>query len=196
MHDADVTRDESRMKARRVVVQVRHCPAMSTRDPKPELDPRFGDPDASPTPWAEARDLLDGAMAYWISTVRRDGRPHVTTIAGVWIDDAFHFTTGQGEQKAVNLRTNTNVVITAGSSAFEGLDVVIEGEAVRVRDVGRLRRIAHAYQAKYPDVFNFVERDGAMHIPEVEDEVLVFEVRATRGFGFGKSPFSQTRWRF
>ena len=164
--------------------------------PPGEVDPRFSDEGAKPTPWPEGITRLDDAKTYWLSTVRRDGRPHVTTIAGVVIDETVHFTTGKAEQKAVNLRTNPNVVVTAGTSVFEGLDVVVEGVAERVRDAARLEVVAAAYQAKYPDFFRFFVRDGAMHIPESDDEVLVFAVRATKAFGFGKSPFSQTRWRF
>ena len=67
---------------------------------KGELDPRFSSPDATATPWTTARDVLAAAPTYWLSTVRSDGGPHVTTIAGVWIDEALHFTTGPSEQKA------------------------------------------------------------------------------------------------
>ena len=47
-----------------------------------------------------------GAELYWITTVRADGRPHVTPLIGVWFDGAMHFTTGLEEQKARNLAAN------------------------------------------------------------------------------------------
>jgi hypothetical protein len=65
---------------------------------EPEIDPRFSDPAASPTPWETARQELEDAKTYWVGTVRRDGRPHVTTTAGVWLDDAIHFTTASFSQ--------------------------------------------------------------------------------------------------
>ena len=166
-------------------------------EPTAELDPRFSDPNATPTPWVEAREQLEGAKAYWLSTVRPDGRPHVTTIAAVWVDGALHFTTGQTERKAKNLAHNANCVVTTGTSAFEGLDVVIEGDAVRVTDEARLQRLADAYVEKYDQLFVFDVRDGALWIEGSDDPGLAFEVRPTKGFGFGKGvSFSQTRWRF
>lgn len=170
---------------------------MTDREPTAELDPRFGDPGATPTPWAVARAQLESAKAYWLSTVRVDGRPHVTTIAAVWVDGAVHFTTGPTEQKARNLETNQHCVVTTGSDRFEGLDVVVEGEAVRVRDEDTFRRLAAAYIAKYGDMFVYEVRDGEFRMRDTDHEVLAFEVRATKAFGFGKGePFSQTRYRF
>ena len=72
-------------------------------NPETALDTRFSDPDAQPTPWETAVTQLRDAMSYQLTTVRTDGRPHQTTVAGVWLDEAFHFTTGRGEQKARNL---------------------------------------------------------------------------------------------
>ena len=76
---------------------------MARNEPTTDLDPRFSSDGATATPWQEARDQLDRAKAYWLSTVRPDGRPHVTTIAAVWLDDALYFTTGVDERKAKNL---------------------------------------------------------------------------------------------
>ena len=45
----------------------------------------------------------------------------------VWLDDAVHFTTGPGEQKAVNLASNPHVVMTTGCNRWDqGLDVMVE----------------------------------------------------------------------
>ena len=38
------------------------------------LDSRFSGPDASVTPWSEARAELETAKTYWVATVRRDGQ--------------------------------------------------------------------------------------------------------------------------
>ena len=40
----------------------------------------FSEPDATPTPWAEGLEVLRAADTYWLSTVRPDGRPHVTPL--------------------------------------------------------------------------------------------------------------------
>jgi hypothetical protein len=170
---------------------------MPQTDPPAELDPRFSDPNATPTPWAEAREQLEQARANWLSTVRPDGRPHVTTVAAVWVDGTVHFTTGQSERKAKNLAHNTKCVITTGTNSFEGLDVVVEGEAVLVTDEAKLQRLAEAYVAKYGQLFVFRVRDGALWIEGSEDPGLAYGIRPTKAFGFGKGePFSQTRWRF
>jgi general stress protein 26 len=170
---------------------------MTPDDPPAELDTRFSDPKATPTPWAAARDELERAKAYWLSTVRPDGRPHVTTVAAVWVDGAVHFTTGRSERKAKNLAHNKRCVITTGTNTFEGLDVVVEGEAVLVTDEAKLQRLADAYVAKYDQLFVFHVREGALWIEGSEDPGLAYEIRPTKAFGFGKGePFSQTRWRF
>jgi nitroimidazol reductase NimA-like FMN-containing flavoprotein (pyridoxamine 5'-phosphate oxidase superfamily) len=82
--------------------------------PTTELDRRFSDPDATATDWGTTTDILEAAQLSWITTVRADGRPHVTPLVAVWLDEAAHFTTGPGEQKAVNLARNPSVVLTTG----------------------------------------------------------------------------------
>ena len=169
---------------------------MAEKQPTAELDERFGDPGATPTPWPQARALLERAKVYWLSTVRPEGRPHVTPIAAIWLDGALYFTTGKTERKAKNLEGNTHVVATTGSNVLEGLDVVVEGEAILVTDEAILQRLADAYIAKYDDLFVFHVRENALWIEGSDDPGLAFELRATKAFGFGKSPYSQTRWRF
>ena len=49
------------------------------------------------------RKALAAAEFYWLTTVRADGRPHITPLVGAWVDDSFVFCTGSDEQKARNL---------------------------------------------------------------------------------------------
>jgi nitroimidazol reductase NimA-like FMN-containing flavoprotein (pyridoxamine 5'-phosphate oxidase superfamily) len=167
-------------------------------DPTAELDARFSTEGAKPTPWAEAQAQLEGAALFWISTVRPDGRPHVTPLIAVWLDGALNFCTGPDEQKAKNLAKNPHCVLTTGCNVEQGLDVVVEGEAVRVSDEARLREIADAYLNKYGEVWRFGVRDGAfVHGPDESSVALVFEVIPAKALGFGKGDeFTQTRWRF
>jgi Pyridoxamine 5'-phosphate oxidase len=65
---------------------------MTMGEPVAELDERFSDPGAKTTPWAKAREVLETAQLSWVTTVRADGRPHVTPLVAVWLDDAVHFT--------------------------------------------------------------------------------------------------------
>ena len=165
-------------------------------EPVPELDQRFSSEDASPTPWPEARDRLRDAEVFWVSTVRPDGRPHVTPLIAVWLDDALYFCTGPTERKARNLEENCHVILTTGCNLIgEGLDVVVEGEAVRLTDDAQLMRIADAYASKYGSDWHFDVRDG-LFVHEA-GTALVFEVAPRKAFGFRKGDeFSQTRWRF
>src|SRR6476659_394282 len=114
--------------------------------PMTELDTRFSDQDAVAADWDQTRRTLEEAELFWITTVRADGRPHVTPLVAVWLDDAIYFATGFGEQKAVNLRTNQNVILMTGSNEWQrGLDIVVEGEAVQVKDETVLERLAEAW---------------------------------------------------
>jgi hypothetical protein len=169
---------------------------MGTNGPETTLDGRFSSPDAIPTPWADGRQRIEAAELFWLSTVRPDGRPHVTPLISVWVDGAAYFCTGGDERKAKNLAENASCILTTGSNELgEGLDVVIEGEALRIDDDAKLARIAAAYEAKYGSEWHFDVRDGAFHHGD-GGEALVFEVAPVTAFGFGKGTYSQTRWRF
>ena len=171
---------------------------MAVKEPITELEPQFSSPDAAAIPWAEAARYLEEAEIFWLSTVRPEGRPHVTPLVAVWLDGALYFCTGAGERKAKNLVHNTHCILTTGSNALNeaGLDLVVEGDAVRVSDAARLQRVADAYESKYGSDWRFAVRDGAVEGND-GNIALVFEVAPTTAFGFGKgASFSQTRWRF
>jgi len=170
---------------------------MTTRQPvATELDPRFSASDASATPWDDGQRALTDAGIYWITTVRHDLRPHVTPLIGLWIDDAFYFCTGPGEQKAKNIVDNSNCVVLTGTNTYgEGLDVVVEGNAERVVEQARLDDLAGAFVAKYGDEWRFEVRDSAFH--HAGGEAWVYEVVPHKVLGFEKGNQSgQTRWRF
>jgi hypothetical protein len=69
-----------------------------------QMDDRFSDPAAGAPLWESVEELLDQAELYWLTTVRSDGRPHVTPLVGIWSDGHFWFCTGVGEQKHLNLQ--------------------------------------------------------------------------------------------
>jgi hypothetical protein len=160
----------------------------------------FSHPSATPTPWAAGLAQLHTADTFWLSTVRPDGRPHVTPLIAVWYADALWFATGPGERKARNLAENPSCVLTTGCNALaEGaLDVMLEGEAEQVTDDAELEPVATAFAVKYPTgPWDFVVRDGAFSDRDAGGRVLVFRVRPSRGLGFRKGDrYSQTTWRF
>jgi general stress protein 26 len=166
-----------------------------------ELDERFSDDDAVAVPWEEARGVLETAELSWITTVRADGRPHVTPLVAVWLDDALHFCTGSGEQKARNLTAHPQVVLTTGCNQWDrGLDVMVEGDAVRVTDRPTLERLARGWAEKWDGRWTFGVADSAFTSPEGvgNDDgtsAWVFAVRPTKVLAFGKGTFSHTRYR-
>jgi nitroimidazol reductase NimA-like FMN-containing flavoprotein (pyridoxamine 5'-phosphate oxidase superfamily) len=163
--------------------------------PSTSLDARFSDPNATPTSWDDAVHVLETAELSWITTVRADGRPHVTPLPAIWLDGALHFCTGPAEQKAVNLRTNPHVALTTGRNDWDrGLDVVVEGDAVRVTDDAMLKRLADAWRKKWDGRWQFEVRDGAFR--HEFGEAVVYAVAPTKVLAFGKGTFSLTRHRF
>jgi PPOX class probable F420-dependent enzyme len=157
------------------------------------LDARFSEA-SEPTPWPEVEAALEVAPAYLFTTVRADGRPHVTPLVGLWADDGFVFCTGPEEQKARNLDRNSHVVVTIGSAAWDdGLDVVVEGTAVRVTGGAELRRLADAYRAKYDGAWDF-DHDDEVFDPHGQ-RALVYRVEVDKVIAFAKSPHGQTRFR-
>ena len=172
---------------------------LTKTNPTPELDPKFSSPGATARPWSEARSVLDEAEIYWLSTVRPDGRPHVTPVAAVWIDEALVYGTGPTERKAHNLAANPKTILTTGTNELdEGFDIVVEGESARLTDPAMLRPVSKAFHEKYSGMFEYdVHDDGSVSNRE-GGEVLLFRVAPVKAFGFGrgKDSFSQTRWRF
>ena len=164
-------------------------------DPTAEIDRRFSDPEAGPTPWPDATRALQIAELYWLTTVRGDGRPHVTPLIGVYQDAAMHFCTGLREQKARNLERRQQVALTTGNNAWaQGLDVVVEGTATRVTARDALQRLADAYVAKYGSDWRFEVGDGVFGAGD--DSVAVFRIEPAKVLAFAKEPHAQTTYRF
>ena len=171
---------------------------MGEREPVAELSPGFSSDGAVATEWSQARSDLEAAELYWVSTVRPDGRPHATPLLGVWLDGALYFCTGAGERKAENLEENPHCILVTGTNKLDGLDLVVEGEAVPVSDPAELGSVAAAYESKYgahltaPEGTWFGLGDTIR-----KGDALVYRVAPSTAWGFGKGTvFSQTRWTF
>jgi general stress protein 26 len=168
-------------------------------EPITTLDPRNSGPGSVVTSWEETRRVLETADLFWISTVRADGRPHVTPLVAVWHDGAIHFTTKETAQKAVNLRANPHVILTTGYNQILGLTVVVEGDAVRITDQDTLERLAAVWATKWDGSWPYQVRNGYFCLYDEEtqrvvvDTNLVFSVKPTKVFTFVKG---QTRHQF
>ena len=164
-------------------------------DPTAEFDSRFSDPAAGPTPWSDVAHVLEHAELYWLTTVRADGRPHVTPLIAVAEGETVHFCTGLREQKARNLEHRTEVALTTGTNTWaQGLDVVVEGTAVRITDHDALQGLADAYEAKYGSAWHFDVGDGGFGTGG--DTAAVFRIEPAKVLAFAKQPHGQTRYRF
>lgn len=166
-----------------------------TTEPTTTLDQRYGESDAIPMAWQGAEGALTSAELYWLTTVRSDGRPHCTPLLAVWHEGALHICTGPDEQKARNIYNNPQVLVITGRNELHGgTDIVLEGTAVRVIDDDQLRDLASAWEDKYGPEWHFDVGDGSFI--RGGNPALVFRVEPTTAYGFGKAPYSQTRWRF
>jgi len=168
---------------------------MITTEPTGTLASAFSSPGATARPWAEVEETIARAEMFWLSTVRRDGRPHVAPLPAIWFEDALHFCTGGEEQKARNLDADARCVLTTGTNAMNaGLDVVVEGAAAAVTDDATLRALAALWKSKLD--WDFRATDGGFD-GGAGNLVRVFRVRPEKVLAFGKGePFSQTRYRF
>ncbi|MFD8775084.1 MULTISPECIES: pyridoxamine 5'-phosphate oxidase family protein [unclassified Streptomyces] len=164
------------------------------------LNPRPGATDVSATEWAEAQRQLEAAEIFWVSTVRPDGRLHVTPVIAAWHDGVLYFSTGAGEQKARNLAHDGHCALTTGrNSLTEGLDVVVEGKATPVADPAVLEEVITAYEAKYGA--HITSPEGTFHgIGDAfrKGDAMVFALSPATAYGFGRDDgvYSHTRWTF
>ncbi|MFJ4767798.1 pyridoxamine 5'-phosphate oxidase family protein [Streptomyces uncialis] len=160
-----------------------------------ELDPRYTSPGAQPAQWTETRTTLAEAELYWISTVRPSPRPHITPVVGAWHDGALWFCSQPHERKVRNLVSNPRCSLLTGTNRMDsGVDIVLEGLAVRVTDGRRLEEAAEVFRHKYGPRWDYV----------VEKDMLsgsvgrswAFSVAPRTVFAFTKGLVAQTRWSF
>jgi nitroimidazol reductase NimA-like FMN-containing flavoprotein (pyridoxamine 5'-phosphate oxidase superfamily) len=133
-------------------------------------------------PWTWVAKKMKVCRTFWLATIYAgQGRPHVMPVWGVWVDDAFCFSTGRASRKGQNLAANSACTIT-NDDVEEA--VIVEGLATEVKDSSALERIAMAYKKKYKmDPRSMAEP--------------IFRVDPVRTFGFIEKTFprSATRWK-
>jgi general stress protein 26 len=166
--------------------------------PVTTFDQEYSDPAATATSWEDTCKALETAELFWVSTVRADGRPHVTPVVATWWDGAVWFSTGANEQKFANLSANPHVVMTTGCNRWDGgLDVVVEGEAIRVTNDEVLARVAEEFTTKWDGRWQYTASGGCFRGSDGTGEAMVFSVRPAKVFAHAKGdPFGATRHRF
>ncbi|MFI7539975.1 hypothetical protein [Actinoplanes sp. NPDC049599] len=93
------------------------------------------------------------------------GRPHVTPLPAIWDAGRLH----------------------------GGLDVVVEGVAVRVTEQARLGELAALWKSKLD--WDFGVGDDAFRDADGRTG-LVYAIRPDKVLSFGKGPYTQNRYRF
>jgi pyridoxamine 5'-phosphate oxidase-like protein len=157
---------------------------------RPQTEPGYGIPESlnGTLDWGWARDRLVEAAVYWVASVRPNGRPHVTPIWGVWVDDAFWMEGGARTRRFRNLAENPAVVV----SVERADDVVImEGDAERMFDLdaGLTERLVAGY-SKYKSTHGY-EADPANWAGGG-----IWRVMPNKVFGWSSYPRDATRWTF
>ena len=130
--------------------------------------------------WDHVEERMAVARNYWVSTVRPDGRPHLSLVWGLWVDGAFYFGSGPQTRKVRNLSENPHVALHP-----EGDDVVIlEGVAERINnpDPVLAEKVFAASTAKYGTGSRDIEGSYA--------------VRPRVVFAWTDFPSTATRWVF
>ena len=107
----------------------------------------------NPARWRAMEARLGRESEIWMATVRYDGRPHLTPLWFIWLDEKIYICTGSRTQKFANMRANQNVAL----SLKDPLNViVIEGEAhVAARDM--IDKLADYFFNKYEWDFRYDE---------------------------------------
>ena len=100
---------------------------------------------------------------------------------GVWLDDAFFFSTARKSRKGQNLAANPACTVTNDDGEEA---VIVEGDAAVLSDATELQRVAAAYKKKYK------MDPRSMGEP-------IFRVRPVKVFGLVEKTFpkSATRWK-
>jgi hypothetical protein len=153
---------------------------------------------AAPLPWSRALKQLDAgaAASYWLATTRPDGRPHVAAVGALWVDGKIYFVTGSRTRKGRNLAANPDCVI---SVSLTGIDLVVEGSAVRITDRPTLLRLADRYAAQgWPASVSGDALTAEYSAPSAGPPPWnLYVVRPTTAFGVASAePSGAMRWQF
>jgi hypothetical protein len=153
---------------------------------------------AKPLPWSRVLKQLGSNPqgTFWLATTRPDGRPHVAGIGALWVDGKIYFVSGARTRKSRNLAANPKC---AFSVSLTGIDVVLEGTAIRVADRPTLLRLAKRYAAQgWPARVSGEAFTAEYSAPSAGPPPWnLYVVKPSTAFGVSSSdPPGATRWRF
>jgi hypothetical protein len=153
---------------------------------------------AAPIPWSRALKQLEAGTGgtYWLATTNPDGRPHVAAVGALWVDGKIYFTSSTRTRKGRNLAANPDCVL---SVSLTGIDLVVEGSAVRIADRPTLLRLAKRYAAQgWPASVSGGAFTAEYSAPSAGPPPWnLYVVRPTTAFGVATAePSGATRWQF
>jgi pyridoxamine 5'-phosphate oxidase-like protein len=153
---------------------------------------------AKPIPWARALKQLESSTSgtFWLATTHPDGRPHVAAVGALWIDGKIYFVTGFGTRKGRNLAANPKCAV---SVSLTGIDLVLEGTAIRVTDRPTLLRLAKRYADQgWPASVSGEALTAEYSAPSAGPPPWnLYVVKPSLAFGVASAdPPGATRWRF
>ncbi|MFL6140311.1 MAG: pyridoxamine 5'-phosphate oxidase family protein [Labedaea sp.] len=151
-------------------------------------------------PWSRPSEQFAGAtgpdLAYFLSTCGHDGRPHSTGIGALWDDGDLYFVSGPGTRKSRNLAANPACAV---SVRLRGIDLVLEGEAVRVTEPATLERLAARYRdGGWPAEVSGAAFTAPFNAPSAGPPPWqLYRLVQRTAFGVAtEEPHGATRWRF
>lgn len=158
----------------------------------------YGNPEI---PWSRARDILATSSAtpdvtYFLGTVGPHGRPHAAGLGALWLDGDLYFTSGPAARKTRHLEANPACTLSA---RLQGIDVVLEGDAVRVTNPETLEAVARGYrEAGWPAQVAGDALTAPYSAPSAGPAPwYVYRLAFHTVYGVATAePYGATRWRF
>jgi general stress protein 26 len=131
--------------------------------------------------WEWVTQRLEDSHNYWICTTRPDGRPHAVPVWGVWVADAFYFSTDPKSWKAKNLSASPAISVHLES----GDEVTILEGTVEVTKLNKA--IDDNYNKKYK-----------MRLSKFPMPFVLYRLKPAKVMAWREKDFvtSATKWQF
>ena len=116
---------------------------------RPTMPPGYGIEDATEyMSWPLVESKLTDAAHYWLSTVSRDGSPHVVPRWGVWIDGGFWYDGSTDTRHVRNLEENQQCVLHLEDGAAA---TIVHGRSQTAQTVSAVwgERLSVEFRRKY-----------------------------------------------
>lgn len=130
-------------------------------------------------PWEWARERLSTSHNYWLTTARRNGVPHTMPVWGIWLNDAWYFSTIPTSRKGRNVAENPRCVVCNDNAAEA---VIVEGVAHLLAESDIPRAAPREYKSKYGW--------------ELQGSVYKVQPRVVFAMPEEQFPGGATRWEF